>query len=141
MHSRTQPAATDHHLLVQDVLHDLAQVRELLLGLLEQLLLLLVSGSSRPSLVTDTSVPPSHSFSCCTQYSLHEGRVPDHLLALAGDEEDALLVLLHARDVVAERAHLVARGGRVEAQQGPSLLWLVETSWMTSLRFLLGSAI
>mmetsp|Transcript_23684 Transcript_23684/g.67877 ORF Transcript_23684/g.67877 Transcript_23684/m.67877 type:complete len:618 (-) Transcript_23684:487-2340(-) len=49
--------------------------------------------------------------------ALDEGRRLDRLLGLARDVVDVLLRLGHARDVVLERGHLVARLGRVVHEQ------------------------
>ncbi len=136
-----QSVGDDHllHLLVEDVLHDLAQVLELGLVLLTLLLLLLVLGQLQTLLgdgdevlavellellhdVLVDGLGHVDDLEPALLQPLHEGGGRDDLAALAGDEVDVLLILLHPGNVVAERAGLVAGGRGVEAEEAGQLL-------------------
>merc|ERR1711963_1194524 len=127
------------HLLVQDVLHHLAQTLELPLVRLHLLLLFLVLGQLQPLLGDGHEILPvkllqlldyvlvdglrhvDHLQAPLLQ-PLHEGGGSDDLLALPSDVVDVLLVLLHPGDVVGEGAHLVPTGGGVVTEVAGQLL-------------------
>merc|ERR1719336_660345 len=134
--------ARHHHLLrllVQDILHHLAQTLELLLVGLHLLLLLLILGQLQ-SFLGDGNQVLSVEFLELLDHvlvnglghvdnlqspllqSLNEGGGSHHFLALSSNVVDVLLVLLHPGHVVVERADVVSTGGGEVAEIPGQLL-------------------
>mmetsp|Transcript_513 Transcript_513/g.1103 ORF Transcript_513/g.1103 Transcript_513/m.1103 type:complete len:411 (-) Transcript_513:1067-2299(-) len=134
---RVRDALADDDLLdlvVEDLLHELAERLELLLELLELLLLVLVVlevqtllGAAPQLLavkllelldaVLVDGVDHVDDLDALLAERLEEGGVLDGGLGLAGDVEDVFLALLHAIDILLEADLLLAALARVEAQQ------------------------
>merc|ERR1719488_407439 len=121
-------------LVVEDLLHDLAQTLGLSLLLLEALLLLVGLPEVEPllggadellvivllELLDNILVDRVHHVQDLVALALEllqEGRGLHGLLALTGDVVDAGLVLLHAGDVVLEGREVLARRGALVAEQ------------------------
>src|SRR3569833_1925852 len=121
------------HLVAENILEGLGQVLVLLLLFLASLLLLLrlleleVLGDVHQLLALELlelrhgvlvdGVDEEQHLEALVLERVEEGRLGDGLDGLARDVVHVLLVLGHARDVVGQRRLLVARLGRVEAQQ------------------------
>merc|ERR1711988_1599313 len=136
-----KPRADHHllHLLVQDVLHHLAQTLELLLVSLPLLLLLLVLGQLETLLgdgdkvlavkllellyhVLVNGLSHVHNLQSPLLQPLDKSRGGHDLLALPGDVVDVFLVLLHPGHVVTQGAELVTAGRGVVAEVAGELL-------------------
>ena len=140
----TPPPLPSHHtylldLLVQDLLHDLAEVLVLGLVLLQLLVLRLVLGELQTLLgdadqrlafvllqlldrVLVDRVDHVQHLDAATDHTLHKRRILHWVLALARDVVDGLLVVLHARDVVLEGREVVTALGAVVTQEVRDLL-------------------
>merc|ERR1712223_489189 len=127
------------HLLVQDVLHHLAETLEFLLVGLPLLLLLLVFGQLQTLLGDGDKILPVKLLELLDNILVNGLRHVDdlqssllqplyksggshHLLALPGDIVNVLLVLLHPGDVVSQGAEVVTTGGGEEPEVASQLL-------------------